>query len=171
MLQVDQRKPSDLHPSDIVKQVRQLCQNILVVPGKDRLSVEAQQNATLLFQIMIRTTLATKSVLVQHRLNKKAFDWLVRDVEAQFMRSLVHPGETVGTIAAQSIGEPATQMTLRTFHFAGVGAKNVTLGVPRLRELINVAKEIKTPQLTIYLLPIAAKNSDEAEKVKGIDCQ
>ena len=51
----------------------------------------------------------------------------------------------VGSIAAHSLGEPATQMTLNTFHFAGVSSKNVTLGVPRLKEIINVAKNIKTP--------------------------
>lgn len=57
----------------------------------------------------------------------------------------------VGSIAAQGMGEPATQMTLNTFHFAGVSAKNVTLGVPRLKELINVSKSIKTPSLKIFL--------------------
>jgi len=57
----------------------------------------------------------------------------------------------VGSIAAQGMGEPATQMTLNTFHFAGVSAKNVTLGVPRLKEIINVSKNIKTPSLKIIL--------------------
>lgn len=57
----------------------------------------------------------------------------------------------VGVIAAQSLGEPATQMTLNTFHLAGVSSKNVTLGVPRLKEVINVASKIKTPSLTVYL--------------------
>jgi DNA-directed RNA polymerase II subunit RPB1 len=61
------------------------------------------------------------------------------------------PGDGIGTVAAQSIGEPATQMTLNTFHFAGVSAKNVTLGVPRLKEIINIAKKIKTPSLTVAL--------------------
>ena len=65
--------------------------------------------------------------------------------------ALVNPGEMVGSIGAQSMGEPATQMTLNTFHFAGVSAKNVTLGVPRLKEIINVAKNIKTPSMKIYL--------------------
>lgn len=51
----------------------------------------------------------------------------------------------VGALAAQSLGEPATQMTLNTFHYAGVSAKNVTLGVPRLKELINISKKPKTP--------------------------
>ena len=64
----------------------------------------------------------------------------------------------VGALSAQSLGEPATQMTLNTFHFAGVSAKNVTLGVPRLKEIINVSKRPKTPSLTIFLLGQAAKD-------------
>lgn len=67
-----------------------------------------------------------------------------------------------GVLAAQSIGEPITQMTLNTFHFAGVSAKNVTLGVPRVKEIINVAKNVRTPSLTIYLQEREA-GADEAE--------
>ena len=63
----------------------------------------------------------------------------------------MHPGEMVGSIGAQSMGEPATQMTLNTFHSAGIASMNVTLGVPRLKEVINVAKTIKTPSLKIFL--------------------
>ena len=66
----------------------------------------------------------------------------------------------IGTVAAQSIGEPTTQMTLNTFHFAGVSAKNVTLGVPRLTEIINVAKNIKTPSLSVYLVGEAARDRE-----------
>ena len=75
----------------------------------------------------------------------------------------VQPGENVGALAAQSLGEPATQMTLNTFHYAGVSAKNVTLGVPRLKEIINVSKRPKTPSLTIFLRGQAAR---DAEKCK-----
>ena len=67
------------------------------------------------------------------------------------MQAIAFAGESIGTVAAQSIGEPTTQMTLNTFHFAGVSAKNVTLGVPRLTEIINISKNIKTPSLTVYL--------------------
>ena len=69
----------------------------------------------------------------------------------------------IGALAAQSLGEPATQMTLNTFHYAGVSAKNVTLGVPRLNELINITKKPKTPSVTIFML--GAPSSD-AEKCK-----
>ncbi len=68
----------------------------------------------------------------------------------KYLHSLIEPGEAVGLLAAQSIGEPSTQMTLNTFHFAGHGAKNVTLGIPRLREIIMTASDKpKTPQMTI----------------------
>lgn len=75
-----------------------------------------------------------------------------------YHRGLVEPGENVGVLAAQGIGEPSTQMTLNTFHFAGHGAANVTLGIPRLREIVmTAAKQIKTP---IMRLPVVPEISD-----------
>lgn len=80
-------------------------------------------------------------------------------MQLKYMRSLINPGEAVGIIASQSVGEPSTQMTLNTFHFAGHGAANVTLGIPRMREIIMTASAaIKTPQMT---LPIWDDVSDE----------
>ena len=70
----------------------------------------------------------------------------------QYYKSIISPGEMVGIVSAQSIGEPTTQMTLNTFHFAGVSEKsNVTRGVPRLKELLHISKNIKSPSVTIYL--------------------
>ena len=71
----------------------------------------------------------------------------------------------VGAIAAQSIGEPATQMTLNTFHFAGVSSKNVTLGIPRLREIINISKNPKSPSVTVYLKDNCAQDEIKARRV------
>lgn len=74
-------------------------------------------------------------------------------MQLKYMRSLIHPGEAVGIVAAQSIGEPSTQMTLNTFHFAGHGAANVTLGIPRMREIIMTASaSIATPQMSLPIL-------------------
>ena len=73
----------------------------------------------------------------------------------------------VGVVAAQSIGEPATQMTLNTFHYAGVSSKNVTLGVPRLKEILNVAKNIKTPAMTVFLDPEVASDIEKAKIVQS----
>ncbi|KAG2499255.1 hypothetical protein HYH03_002834 [Edaphochlamys debaryana] len=63
----------------------------------------------------------------------------------------IDPGSTVGAVGAQSIGEPGTQMTLKTFHFAGVASMNVTLGVPRIKEIINAARTISTPIMKVAL--------------------
>ena len=71
----------------------------------------------------------------------------------------------VGSLAAQSMGEPATQMTLNTFHFAGISAKNVTLGVPRFREIINVSNNIKTPSLKIFLRDKYKKRESKVSKL------
>lgn len=71
---------------------------------------------------------------------------------AKYVRSLVSPGEAVGIVAGQSVGEPSTQMTLNTFHLAGHSAKNVTLGIPRLREILMTAStNISTPAMTLVL--------------------
>lgn len=74
-------------------------------------------------------------------------------------------GSTVGAVGAQSIGEPGTQMTLKTFHFAGVASMNVTLGVPRIKEIINASKAISTPIITCRLVASASETS--ARIVKG----
>ncbi|KAF0467412.1 beta and beta-prime subunits of DNA dependent RNA-polymerase [Gigaspora margarita] len=93
-------------------------------------------------------------------ISKPAFRKLMH---LKYLHSLVEPGEAVGLLAAQGIGEPSTQMTLNTFHFAGFGAKNVTLGIPRLREIIMTASEkIKTPMMTLPLL----ENVPEQESLK-----
>merc|ERR1719357_223814 len=81
--------------------------------------------------------------------------------------SLVEPGEPVGIIAAQSVGEPSTQMTLNTFHFAGRGEMNVTLGIPRLREILMVASaNIKTPTLSIPFIKGVSAKAKDAVRIK-----
>ena len=81
-------------------------------------------------------------------------------------KSMAEPGSTVGAVAGQSIGEPATQMTLRSFHFAGVASMNVTLGVPRIEEVMNAVSVIKTPIITAAL--VSPKEELAARAVKGL---
>jgi len=78
---------------------------------------------------------------------KKILDEAVRVYED----SKIHPGECIGLVAAQSIGEPSTQMVLNTFHFAGVSEMNVTMGLPRIIEVLDATKTISTPMMEIYL--------------------
>ena len=75
---------------------------------------------------------------------------LIRKLKMAYDRAHVEAGEAVGTVAAQSVGEPGTQMTMRTFHYAGVTELNVTLGLPRLIEIVDARKEIATPTMDIY---------------------
>ncbi|PJF20167.1 DNA-directed RNA polymerase subunit [Paramicrosporidium saccamoebae] len=165
LFQLDPRNASDLHPLRIIEGVKGVCEKVIVVAGSDRISKEAQHNATLLFCILCRSMLATRRVLEEFRLSRAAFEWILGEIESRFAAGAVPPGEMVGTIAAQSIGEPATQMTLNTFHYAGV-ASNVTLGVPRLKEIINLAKNIKTPSLTVHLKPEYSRSAISAKQVQ-----
>lgn len=89
----------------------------------------------------------------------------IRECIEKYSRAKVEPGTAVGAIGAHSIGEPGTQMTLKTFHFAGVASMNVTLGVPRIKEIINASKVISTPIINSVLV----NNDDEiaARVVKG----
>ncbi|KAL2622234.1 hypothetical protein R1flu_002439 [Riccia fluitans] len=83
-------------------------------------------------------------------------------MQLKFITSLAPPGEPVGVLAAQSVGEPSTQMTLNTFHFAGRGEMNVTLGIPRLREILMTASEnISTPIMTCPLRSHLTKEDGE----------
>ena len=143
--------------------VRDLSTKLIIVKGTDELSRRAQENATLLFNILLRSTLSSKRMAEEYKLNSEAFEWLLGEIETRFQQAHVKPGEMVGALAAQSLGEPATQMTLNTFHYAGVSAKNVTLGVPRLKEIINVSKRPKTPSLTVFLLGQAARDTEKCK--------
>lgn len=86
----------------------------------------------------------------RNNLSDDELNTLVIKVKEAYEREEVEPGESVGTIAAQSVGEPGTQMTMRTFHYAGVVELNVTLGLPRLIEVVDARKKISTPTMDIY---------------------
>lgn len=92
-----------------------------------------------------------QTALAENRLSKEGIDRLMKKIVDLLGKGVAEPGEAVGVVTAQSIGEPGTQMTLRTFHFAGVKERNVTLGLPRLIELVDARKKPVTPTMDIYL--------------------
>jgi len=92
-----------------------------------------------------------KSEISKEELTVQGVDKAVELTQENYKRALVEPGEAVGIVAAQSIGEPGTQMTLRTFHYAGVREQNVTLGLPRLIEIVDARRMPSTPIMAIYL--------------------
>jgi len=116
--------------------------------------------------------LMTPSLITELRTNltdagmtEEGVNQVVQTVVRNYDFSLVEPGEAVGTIAAQSIGEPGTQMTLRTFHYAGVAELNVTLGLPRLIELVDARRSPSTPVMDIYLDSSHRRSQEKARQV------
>lgn len=97
--------------------------------------------------------------------NKKELEEIIEKVKESYEYAKVEPCEAVGVVSAQSIGEPGTQMTMRTFHYAGVAEINVTLGLPRLIEIVDARKEPSTPTMTIAILEEYALDRDKARKL------
>jgi DNA-directed RNA polymerase II subunit RPB1 len=92
----------------------------------------------MLMNILLRLSLSSRQVLEIYRLTKVVFQWVLEEIKTRFQQAQVQADQIAGALIEQSFGEPATQMTLNTFHYGGVSAKNVTLSVPRLQEIINV---------------------------------
>jgi len=103
--------------------------------------------------------------LLTSGLSREGVDLAIKLAIERYKKALVEPGEAVGIVAAQSIGEPGTQMTLRTFHYAGVREQNVTLGLPRLIEIVDARREPSTPIMTIYLDEEHRGSRDKAMEV------
>jgi DNA-directed RNA polymerase II subunit RPB1 len=122
---------------------------------------------TELFKVLYYYYLSPKDLLMNKRFNQKALEILLATIVLDYKRAIVAPGEMVGMIAAQSIGEPTTQMTLNTFHFAGVASKsNVTRGVPRIEEILSLSASLKNPSLTVYLKPEDQTDKDKANTIQ-----
>ena len=121
------------------------------------------------FHALLRYYLAPKKAIVTHRLSVALFDELMTDIRFRYLKSQAHSGEMVGALAAQSIGEPTTQLTLNTFHSAGTVKANATSGVPRIEELLSASANPKKPGNTVYLSPDIAYSQDAAiAKMKEI---
>lgn len=86
------------------------------------------------------------------KLSARALTTFIQLCLSKYKRAQVEPGHAVGAVGAQSIGEPGTQMTLKTFHFAGVAGMSITQGVPRIKEIINASKLISTPVISCELV-------------------
>jgi len=118
-------------------------------------------------------SLAVKGATKEERELQRCLQQLSRAQMEQFFASClrkyrgaqIEPGSAVGAVGAQSIGEPGTQMTLKTFHFAGVASMNVTLGVPRIKEIINAARKVSTPIIKAEL--VNPYDASQARAVKG----
>ena len=120
-------------------------------------------NVTKLFEILFYFNLSPKEILIKKRFNQQAVTVLMEHIILNYKKSIVHPGEMVGVIAGQSIGEPTTQLTLNTFHLSGVATKsNVTRGVPRIEEILRLTRNPDKPSATVFLKPVDQYEKDRA---------
>lgn len=140
-----------------------------VISALTKLMADPVMKHNKLFHILLRFHLAPKKSIVSLRLTKDMFDELLRDIKYRYMKALVQPGEMVGTLAAQSIGEPTTQLTLNTFHSAGTVKANATAGVPRLEEILSATRNPKNPSNVVYLdASIAGSQDATISKMKEV---
>ena len=121
-----------------------------------------------IIKILIDIHLSPKILIEDYKIQTEEYKKIIDQIIYLFQKSKICPGEMVGAVAAQSIGEPATQMTLNTFHYAGVSSKsNVTRGIPRLRELLGVSKNIKSPSSIIFLKENFRENQNKSQYAKN----
>ena len=121
---------------------------------------------THLFRALYYFYLSPRELLIKRRFHRKAIILLLETVLLRFKQAIVHPGEMVGVIAGQSIGEPITQLTLQTFYHSGTASKtNVTTGVPRIEELLRLTKNPKNPSMTVFL-----RSADETDRNRASNC-
>ncbi len=103
--------------------------------------------------------------LEETKVTKKQLEEIIKRVVEGYEYACIEPCEAAGVVSAQSIGEPGTQMTMRTFHYAGVAEINVTLGLPRLIEIVDARKNPSTPMMSVYLTEDYAHDRDMARKL------
>jgi len=106
-----------------------------------------------------------KSELKGKKLTKNQLEQIIKEIINSYEFAQIDPGSAVGTVAAQSIGEPGTQMTLQTFHYPGVAEMSVLRGLPRLIEILDARKNPSTPTMTIYLDELTEKSENLAKQV------
>ena len=147
---------TELTPDYVVAELSKLCNEQWLQHNK-------------LFHILLRYYLAPKKSIIALRLSRETFDELLTEIRFRYMKARVHSGEMVGTLAAQSIGEPTTQLTLNTFHSAGTAKANATAGVPRIVELLGASPNPKNPANVVYLDPAVSGSKDSViAKMKDV---
>lgn len=144
---------TDLLPGYVVEQLEGLVRERAIAPNR-------------LFGVLLRYYLAPRKCIIDYRFSKDTFDEIIREIRYRYLKSCVHAGEMVGALAAQSIGEPTTQLTLNTFHSAGTVKAGATQGVPRIKELLDVATTLKNPLNFVYLDPAVSGSLDQAIMVQ-----
>ncbi len=159
----------ELSPQYIIDSIEELItsEETRLLPSlkkTDKYLLHDDRSLKYLLEIALHNYLCPKKCIFDYGLTKTQFDNILKDIKLNFVKALVEPGEMVGIIAAQSIGEPTSQMTLNTKHSAGSASKS-TGGVPRIEELLHYSKDIKTPQTKIYFNDDIASSKTKVNKI------
>jgi DNA-directed RNA polymerase II subunit RPB1 len=153
---------SDITPQYVIDRFNTMITDIMkYLPEKN--------NNWKLFIIIFKTLLSPKRILMEYRFTKSAYDYLLDLMKQKMIESLINPGELVGIIAAQTLGQNTTQLTLNSFHTAGSasGSAVITEGLPRLLEIINITKNLKNSNMWIYLKDEYSITKEEAQKIRA----
>jgi len=140
--------------------------NEATLNNKESIKMKDENRSKLLFKYYLYEYLCPKKIIFNHKLTKYKFDKIIEQIINDFKKSQIDPGEMVGCLAAQHLGEPSTQMTLNTFHATGSGSAAMQ-GVPRVEELTRATKNIKTPEMTIYLDKSIREDRDKANVISS----
>jgi len=123
-----------------------------------------------LITLFLKLTLASKRILFEYKIDIDALKWILDSIKEKIIKAAVDPCEMVGALAAMSVSEPATQMTLNTFHFAGVSSKNGTLGFSRFNELTNCFAKIKNHVISFKLCDETFSLENGRNMINRIEC-
>jgi DNA-directed RNA polymerase II subunit RPB1 len=147
-----------LSPFYVLEQIEHILSHqstpLLYYRSKDKNPVKAEIESKykFLFRLALMEYLGPKRCILEYKFNKSKFDMVVSEIIQSFNKTLIQPGEMVGIVAAQSMGEPLTQMTLSSFHKSGSGVAGLQ-GTPRIRELLSYTKDIQQPYMFVYMKP------------------
>ena len=170
----DKLEKFDLTPEYVIEKIDSIIENLnnklIIYTNKDsKLFKNDEKGFKYIFQISLYEYLAPVKCIYSYNLTKAKFDELIDEIENSYVKSIVEPGEMVGVIAAQSVGEPCSQMNLDSKHNAGKvgGGTGALQGVPRITEILGYAKSIKTPQMTIYFDESISEDKSKVNKINS----
>jgi DNA-directed RNA polymerase II subunit RPB1 len=150
---------SDLNPMHVLKTIDDLTEELFV---------SKNNRGNKLLGVLMRMYLSPKQMIVKYGFNKSSFEQITQQIKMRYYDSIVNPSEMVGVVAAQSIGEPCTQMTLNTFHLSGVASASKSVrGVPRIEELTRVTKNVKAPSMMVFIKDDYNQSKDKCVEIKN----
>ena len=162
---------SNLTPKQVVDSIEEFLDSpeIKLLPGANKGNQQLKnddRSLKYILEIALYEYLSPVNCIFKYGLTNITLKKLWDEIKLSFIKAIAEPGEMVGILAAQSIGEPTTQLNLNTKHFAGVASKSGAVsGVPRINELLSNSKNMKTPQITIYFNDMIRSNKSEVNKI------